>query len=288
MRKYLLIAIAIVFTLSACNQAEVDRMTSQNDSLRTVINAGDASLNELLTSFNEIEANLDSVAAKQGIITKDMDASGELRRSTADKINAQINDINALMDENRQKVNELNQQLRKSGRSSSQLKKSIALLKNRIETKDKELSELNSKLTAQSVQIVQLTGSVDSLKTESEQKTAIIEEQTAQMNTAYYVVGNNKDLSEANVIDRTGGFIGIGRTSSLNRNIDHTNFTKVDVTNIKYIPVHGKKVKLITKHPADSYSLEYDEADDAMVKGIAITSEEQFWSVSNYLVVQKD
>lgn len=288
MRKYLLIPIAILFTVSACNQAEVDRMTSQNDSLRTVINAGDASLNELLTSFNDIEANLDSVAAKQGIITKDMDASGELKRSAADKINAQINDINALMNENRKKISELNQKLKKSGRSSSQLKKSIALLKNRIESKDKELSELNERLTTQSQQIVQLTGSVDSLRIAGDEKTAIIEEQTAQMNTAYYVVGNNKTLSEAKVIDRTGGFIGIGRTSSLSENVDHSNFTKVDVTNIKYIPVHGKRVKLITKHPSESYSLEYDETNEDLVKGIAITSEEQFWSVSNYLVVQKD
>lgn len=288
MRKYLLISASVLLTITACNQAEMDRMANQNDSLMTVINQGDIALNELLSSFNDIEANLDSVAAKQGIITEGMDSRGELKRSAADKINAQINDINNLMNENRNKIAELNKRLKSSGYNNSQLKKSIALLTSRIETKDKELSDLNEQLSTQSLQIVELTTSVDSLAKESEEKSVVIAEKTAQINTAYYVIGTNKQLADAKVIDRSGGLLGIGRTSSISGNVDHSNFTKVDITEIKYIPVHGKKVKLISKHPAESYSLEYDETDKAIVKGITINSESQFWSISNYLVVQKD
>ena len=138
------------------------------------------------------------------------------------------------------------------------------------------------------MQIVELSTSVDSLSKESEAKSAIIAKKTAEINTAYYVIGTNKQLADSNVINRTGGLLGIGRTSSISGNVDHSNFTKVDITAIKYIPIHGKKVKLITKHPADSYSLEYDETDKSLVKGIAINSETQFWSVSNYLVVKKE
>ena len=112
MKKCLIISVGILFTLTACNQAEIDRMANQNDSLMTVINQGDFAINELLTSFNEIEANLDSVAAKQGIITEGMDSQGELKRSAADKINAQINDINHLMTENRNKIAELNKKIK--------------------------------------------------------------------------------------------------------------------------------------------------------------------------------
>ena len=279
---------SVLFTLTACNQAEMDRMANQNDSLMTVINEGDFALNELLSSFNDIEANLDSVAAKQGIITEGMDSSGELKKSAADKINAQIEDINNLMNENRNKIAELNKKLKASGGKNAQLKKSIAILTSRIESKDKELSELNETLNTQSVQITELTTSVDELTKEGEEKSAVIAEKTAQINTAYYVIGDNKQLADANVIDRSGGLLGIGRTSTLSGDVDHTNFTKVDITSIKYIPVDGKKVKLITKHPSESYSFEYDEKDKTLVKGININSETQFWSVSNYLVVQKD
>ena len=58
--KKLIFAAAIALTITACDnrQAEVDQANRQKDSLASIINERDSSLNDFLTSFNEIEKNL--------------------------------------------------------------------------------------------------------------------------------------------------------------------------------------------------------------------------------------
>jgi hypothetical protein len=49
--------------------------------------------------------------------------------------------------------------------------------------------------------------------------------------------------------------------------------------------VNLKKVKLVTSHPSDSYTL---EKNGDQVSNIQITNPEKFWRASKYLVVVKD
>jgi len=80
--KKLMLAAAIAVTITACDnrQAEIDQANRQKDSLASIINERDSSLNEFLTSFNDIEKNLDSVARKQNAIDMSIDKQGELQR----------------------------------------------------------------------------------------------------------------------------------------------------------------------------------------------------------------
>jgi len=74
MKKLILFA-AVALTITACNnhQAEVDQANRQKDSLASIINERDSSLNDFLSSFNEIEKNLDSIARKQSAIHVNVD-----------------------------------------------------------------------------------------------------------------------------------------------------------------------------------------------------------------------
>ena len=73
--KKLIFAAAIALTITACDnrQAEVDQANRQSDSLASIINERDSSLNDFLSSFNEIEKNLDSIARKQNAINVNVD-----------------------------------------------------------------------------------------------------------------------------------------------------------------------------------------------------------------------
>ena len=66
--KKILLGITILFSFTACENSGTDRAAATNDSLMSVINERDSSLINFISSFNEIESNLDSVAAKQKII----------------------------------------------------------------------------------------------------------------------------------------------------------------------------------------------------------------------------
>lgn len=292
MKNLILIASASLMMLS-CNQEELERSNQQKDSLMSVIranetdiNKSEVTLNDFVTSFNEVERNLDSVAVKQQIVYLSADQNrGDIKGSQKDRINAHIKAINELMDANKNTITELKRKLRKSSNKNAKLEEAIKTLTDRLVQKDIELATLNDKLIALNVQVTQLQSSIDTLNTLNEFKSQTIAENTAALHTAYYVIGKSKDLAEAKIIDKKGGLLGIGKTSKLNENFDKNKFTKIDYTKTTTIAVNSDNVKMVTTHPTDSYTLEKDSKDKDVVTNLVITNPEKFWSVTKYLVI---
>jgi uncharacterized coiled-coil protein SlyX len=286
MKNYLVIgAVAIMF--ASCNQKELDQANQSNDSLLLVANQQNAEINEFLSSFNELEANIDSVAKRQHVITLTTSQQGDLAPTQEERINAEILAINSMMDENRKKLAELNRKLKNSNSANATLQKTIATLNNQLAQKDIELNDLNAKLAALNAQVAQLQVAVTDLSNTNAAQTQTINNDTKTMHTAYYVVGKSKDLATAKIIDRDGGLLGIGKTSKLNADIDNSKYTQIDYTVTTTIAINGKDVSLITTHPSDTYTLEKDAKDKNMVTNLVITNPEKFWSASKYLVIVK-
>ncbi len=296
MKKSLSLIAAVCLLLASCKQDELDRSNQQNDSLVTVLKAREASLNEreqslneFIDSFNEVERNLDCVAVRQHLIYSSADQTkGELKGGQKDKINAQINAINDLMDQNRKTIANLQRKLRNSGSKNKKLEETIATLTNQLAQKDSELAALNEKLAALNLQVTQLQTSVDSLSNLSSNQSKTIEENIAAMHTAYYIVGKAKDLRDQKVIDKKGGLLGLGRTSQLNDDLNKGKFTRIDYTQTTSIPVNSDDVKIITNHPPDSYRLDKDAKKKNVVRTLTVTDPEKFWSISKYLVISGD
>ena len=163
MKNYLLIATATLL-MSACNQKqEVADTNHDKDSLMAVVNERNSSINEFISSFNDVERNLDSVAAKQHIITLSADKKGELNPNQKARINDEIAAINNLMDQNRKRIAELNRKLKGSTSKNAELEKTIATLNDQLAQKETELTELNARLSALNAQVAQLSTSVSTL-----------------------------------------------------------------------------------------------------------------------------
>ena len=285
--KKLIFAAAIALTITACDnrQAEVDQANRQKDSLASIINERDSSLNDFLSSFNEIEKNLDSIARKQNAINVNVDKQGELNKTAKERINDNIAAINQLMNDNRAQIAELNRKLKNSGSKIAHFETMIQTLNEQIAQKDRELADLNDKLNSLNTQVAQLQTSVDTLTRTTLAQTKTIDEQTTSLHTAYFVVGKSKDLQTMKVIDKTGGLLGIGKTSKLSSNFDNNKFTRIDYVQTSTIPIDSKDAKVITTHPSDSYTMNKDK--DKVVS-LSITNAEKFWSASKYLVVVKN
>lgn len=294
--KRSILVLSLAAGLMSCNQGEVARHKSTNDSLLTVLRQSEvemkereASVNEFITSFNEVERNLDSVAARQQILNLQADRSrGDLQAKQKDRINAQISAINDLMESNRATIAELKKKLKGSSRTNAKLKETLATLQSQLQQKDNELAMLNEKLNSLNSQIARLQTSVDSLTAQNNSRSKTIEENTVSMHTAYYIVGRSKDLRAAKLTDRKGGMLGLGKTTKLLSDFDNSKFTRIDYTKITSIEVNSNDVNIVTSHPADSYKLERDEKRKDLIKSIVITNPERFWSVSRYLVVEGD
>lgn len=287
MKYYLIIATALLLSTS-CTQNENTEAKREKDSLMSVINERNNMMNEFLESFNDVEKNLDSIAVKQNIIAQNSASGGEMKSDQKTRINQEIAAINNLMIENSKKITELNRKLKNSSHKNVELEKAIVSLNQQLVQKNEELTVLNEKLNNLSTNVAQLQTSVEVLTIDNTAKSQAIAEGMAEMHKAYYIVGESKKLKELKLIDKSGGLLGIGKTTKLTDDFDKSQFTQIDYTQSEKIPVDGQDIKIITNHPTDSYKLVTDTKDKDKVLSIDITNPDKFWSTSKYLVVVKD
>lgn len=276
----------LVLALNSCtNQqtAEVEPRDTEKDSLMNVLSEKDSTISSFLVSYEEIQKNLDSILIRERIISGNIENRREVKGNAKNRINADIAAINELLDQNRKRVEKLSKKLANSNYKNKQLEMLITGLNNQIALKDSELNMLNEKLIALNTNLIQLQTNYDTLTAFSNTQKQIIADKTMAMHTAYYVVGQSKDLQNKKIIDRSGGVLGMGKTATPNpSSFNNGNFTQIDYTMVHKIDINSKKAKIITVHPTDSYKI--IESKDK-VDSIVITNPDKFWSASKYLIV---
>lgn len=283
MKKYSLLIAVILGLGTACKSPQnEDTAFQQRDSLILVIDERDADLNEIINSYNDVERNLNTISEKQNIIL--LSANKEMKLDQKERINAEIKAINDLMEANAKKLNQLNSKLKKSDRKNVALENTTILLNDQLKQKIKELKSLNDKINSLNLNVAQLQVCIDSLYLEINEQTKTIAETSVELRTAYYVVGETKELMKAGLIDKEGGLLGMGRTAKLSDNLDNSKFTQIDYTQTTSISIYSKHAKIITSHPDDSYTL---NKTGKVIDNITITNPEKFWSASKYLVITK-
>ena len=285
---YILLIPVIILTSGCAHRKEqIARLQAQNDSLRAVGTDKDSNIADFVTTFNAVEANLDSIKKIEQIIDKSAKA-GEVKGSRKEQITSDIKYIYNLLQKNRKLVAELTAKLSKSNRHAAELQKMIDNLNKSIDEKNTQLAQLTDELGKLNIQVkdlnvkvADLNTNVNNLTTDNAKKQADIDAKTEALNTAYYVIGTNRELKDKKIITGAGGFIGIGRTKNLLADLNMNDFTKVDITKVNEIPVMKKKITIVTSHPKSSYRIEGEKSVDKIV----IVNAKEFWSLSKVLVV---
>jgi len=301
-KLFLVLLIPALLLTASCNKMKEEnaRLKAKNDSLLALGFQKDTTVMEFVRAFNEIQSNLDSIKLKENIISQSTSGGTEVQTSAREQITGDINAIYVMLQKNRELLATLRTKLKKSesGLASANIKvaeleKMIENLSKSIEVKDAEIAELKDQLGKMNIkvqdlgnQVTNLTTNVEDLSAENKAKQKAIEEKTAALNAAYYVIGTTKELKEKKIIDKSGGFIGIGRAKTVTEDFDKTYFTKVDVTNLTEIPVYKKKAVLLSNHPAGSYK--FEGADKKAVDKLVILNYSDFWSRSKFLVIVAD
>lgn len=295
--KYL-IAVLMIPALVACNQDKIDQLSSENEQLAERTTELNTELEKYLKTYNEIEANLREIKAREDKLN--LSAEDNVEYQETDNMNAMVEDIkaiNALMAENKEKMAELQRSLDDAG---AEYKKMVNNLSYRIKQKDGEIAQLKTNLDSLhteneqlALNIETLTKTVDTLSLQKQEQLALIEEQKTtidsqitDLNTAWVAIGTGKSLQEEEVVVKEGGFLGIGSTEKLNRKLKEESFSRIDITEVKSIPVQAKKVEFVTTHPADSY--EFEVSENEQIEKIVILDPDKFWEASKYLVVKVD
>lgn len=271
-----------------CNQQnkEFTALQSRYDSLLSLGFVKDTTILSYVESFNAIQANLDSIKLAEMIITKNTTGiEGEVSSDRQKEINRDLSMIYDLLNQNKKTIAELKSKLRKSEGNTVAVQQMLDRLTRDMEAKDVQIADLRDELERMNIQVELLTSNIDNLSAEKEAQAQELDARKDALNTAYYVIGTRKELMEKNVITREGGFAGIGRNKKLKDDFNRDFFTRVDISQLKNIPVMNKKAEIITTHPASSFQLYHTgKVTDSLV----IKNPVDFWSVSKYLVIVID
>lgn len=282
MRKYIFMLSATVLLAACGNNAEVERMKAELDSLKGANSDKSAEIDKYLGDLNSIQENLDQIKEKEGIISVTTQTGGELSEDQKDKIQGDIALIQQLMEDNKQKIAALNKKIKNGDLKMAELEKLIANLQKSVEEKDKEIAGLKSQLEGLHIEFDMLTTAYDSLAVENSTNKSTIENQTQELNTVYYAMGTFKELVDNKVLDK-GGVFAVKQGAHLSSDINLDYFTKIDKRNIKEIKIGSKKASLKTSHPNGSYKF---EENGGKVEKLVITDAEKFWQNSKYCVIQ--
>lgn len=285
--------IVIASTLFSCNGYKEDKEQQSlaeisKQELATALNERD----QLLALVKEVSAGLEQIKQIESMMTIS-DRHPEKNASQQAQI---LSDINALKDTVRQRKNQLldlESRLHNSTINNKDLKETIDALRIQMDSQIEEIESLRLQLIAANEHIGSLNSfigtlnnTVDSLNTKVTSVTGERNEAQAtstrlenELNTCYYVVATKSELKSHKIIQT--GFL--RKTKLMKSGFDKGYFVTSDKRTLRSIPLNAKKINILTNHPASSFEL----TDENGQKILRITNPAQFWSMSNYLVVEK-
>jgi chromosome segregation ATPase len=293
--KNLLVVVSIPLAMAACNQKKIDQLTLENHELKTSNEALHIQAEDYLQTFNEIEANLEEIKTRENLINLKTSDDVENKIGARQAIVEDIRAINALMLENKEKIDALTSKL--SG-TNSHFKKMVARLNKRIQEQEEQIATMTASLEELNLENEDLTRNLAALNVTLDTLTNLasvqesiiteqmltIEDQTTEMNKAYVAVGTLKELKEENVIVSEGGLLGLGKVERLSEQVDEAAFTQINIREVNEIALDAKKMEFVTTHPEGSYEIARN--DEEKVEKLIITDPDQFWNASRYLVVR--
>ena len=275
-------ALGVVALLASCVSRQVAvEAESRSDSLELVVSAKDSLINAVFADINAISENLALIKSRENLITVAGAAEGG-RRPVAE-INNDIKAIDRLLRENRAKIESLQRsaaQLRKANLRIDGLEKMIADMNRQLAEKKAEVEQLRESLVRMGDEVKSLTEEVAVRSAEVENLSGEKVELQNQLNTVYYIVGAEKELRDAQIINKQGF---IGRTLTVGRNSNFDSFTMTDSRLLSEVPVGQKKATLVTSHPEGSYELVTDA--NKVVEKLIITDPVRFWESSKILII---
>lgn len=277
---------ALSIMLAGCNGgAEVARMADERDSLRRVAELQQIRLTRINEVMNTLGQALDSVQQQENLLF--LNPSGEGTASRADALN-NLKRFETVLRAQQKHIADLEQQLAEQKKddprveANPQAETLIANLKEQLAKKDELIADLRAQLETKDLDINKLRMTVASQQSQITQlgeanqrySDALIRS-TDMANRGFMAMGTKKELEAMGIIKK-------GKIQTRDA-LDRKKFKQVDIRRFTEISFEAKKPKIITAAPQSSYEL---TTNGNGTFTLHITNPADFWSISNFLVIQ--
>ena len=288
MKKIVILGIgASMFFLGSCVESSQKYKSLQVrlDSLSTVHIMQNSEMESMLADLNDISAGMQSLRDAERLLTMETINENKANSKSKQQLNQLKKDIQAITGAIASYIEQISKLEGKNKSQSAEFKRLIAGLNAELDQRTqklneitKQLAEKNQQLAVKTEEVANLTENVEALDKANKSQQMTINEQDMAIHQGHYLIGNRKELKEAEVISRQGIFC----PPIVSSQAQKADFTDLDIREMKVIPLNSKKAKLLSVHPADSYTLETGEDGNMTLK---INDENNFWKQTKYLVV---
>ena len=271
---YSLLLSTAVLSITSCGE-KADKSNSEADSLRNVIGANMAEMDEMNLFLDAVNTSMDSVVNMEGGILR---TSGESPMSKKEQIKQNLEAYKMMLERQRERISILEAKLKDGDAKSKKMLHTIQALKKQIE--EKELEKRKFDIVTLKSHVDKLNTNVAQLKEEKAEQEKALEAQSNMLNEAYVVIGSKKELKAAGLM--TGG--SLFKKSKLNMSkVNASAFKKIDIRNVKSFKIPANRYEILSQMPSGSYKV---SKNDDGTSTLTITDATRFWSVTNYLVIK--
>ncbi len=268
--------------------SEINLLKSEKSEISMELNERDSLMNELMTDFSDIEENLKFIKEKRKQLSIETNKEGG--RDQKQAIIDDINLMNEMLEKSSQHIDELEKKLKRSGIELSSFKRKIAALNQSIDDQNGEIAMLKQQIEERDIMLASMSQRIGEMEVEIanqadtlEMTQEVVTQKTDELNKAYIAYGTYKELKDKGLLTRDGGFLFLGRHTSIQEYFEDDYFTELDIRDTKTIPLYSHKAKVISEHPDSSYTF---VEEDGVIAYLQIDDPEEFWKISKYAVIE--
>lgn len=227
-----------------------------NTELKELYDNSTATIGEIQSSLESLDQDLSGQ-----LFTKE-ELPGTTPEDRRSRIVNSISNMRTQIENDKKKISQLEKQLASSKSQLKGVQDIVNKLKASIGDKEKIMDELQKKLGImnETLETERRTSQVEIQKREQtiSEKEAALAQQSKESNKIYYIYGTRKELIAKGIIDRKGGLLGIGKVTTVTRNIDTDKFTEMNLLDSQQItfPATKKGYSVLSNHIATSYKVD--------------------------------
>lgn len=279
----------ILLSVFSCKDKAVDMRgyMEERDSIMQENKVKTQQLDELNGILATISTGLDSIAIQENLLFESRGRDGVML--DRHQIAANLKNMADILARQRQKIQLLQDSLanKKSTESVERLQKVVEFLNHQLAEKDQVIQSLRADLNNSKKSITQLRTSLSSMRNKADKAekknqmlTTALSKQDEIINECYVKVGTKKQLKNAGLL--TGGFLQKKRVNY--EDVDKSKFNAVDIRKFREVTLNSSNPKILTPQPNNN-SFHFEDNGDGTCT-LVITNPTQFWSVSNFLIIQ--
>jgi multidrug resistance efflux pump len=255
MRK-LFVVVLVLLALGAV--ALLVRFRMDYTAMKTQADAARDHYSRTIDTIAEITDSLNAITLGDTLVRMlPKNLRDELRMAEPDGHQAldRIADLRGSLLRNKERIHQLENDLRKSGIRASGLEKMIGRLKQTLAEKETQVGQLSGLVDSLRADLAGLTTAYEQSQAALASRDQTIEERRRELASVFYIIGKKRDLKTAGAIVTRGGLFGLGGTLVPSGHLDEANAQVLDTDQNLVLPTQSPRARVLSEQPPSSYEL---------------------------------